>query len=337
MGKFCICSCFLTQNIFVRILNCHVEYTCKAQFLQMYHQMLAEKSQSDLEQIILQISNEISRRKNLFSDSLERKSLIQQQYHNLHPHIFTLKESFLAPQFLQLVNYCRQEDATFEGVFHLINETNIERTYTFPVFTEEFCKEFLEEILHFEDSSLPKGRPNTMNNHGVLLEELGFDGFITELRERYLGPVCHLLYPDWCWAGLDSHKAFIVQYSEGGDVDLAYHYDNAEVTLNVALSPEGSYKGGDLFFGAMKNEFDNERLWKSYRHVPCFGILHRGQHRHGAYPIETGSRYNMIMWMRSSSVRNKKCPMCGSVPDLVEVDGYGDGFTSQTVDVCSLT
>ena len=43
-----------------------------------------------------------------------------------------------------------------------------ERVYQVPVFTREFCQQFLEEIKHFEeDSSLPKGRPNTMNKYGV--------------------------------------------------------------------------------------------------------------------------------------------------------------------------
>ena len=39
--------------------------------------------------------------------------------------------------------------------------------YAFQVFTPEFCQEFIEEINHFENSELPKGRPNTMNNYGV--------------------------------------------------------------------------------------------------------------------------------------------------------------------------
>ena len=39
--------------------------------------------------------------------------------------------------------------------------------YAFQVFTPEFCEEFIEEINHFENTELPKGRPNTMNNFGV--------------------------------------------------------------------------------------------------------------------------------------------------------------------------
>lgn len=62
------------------------------------------------------------------------------------------------------------------------------------------------------------------------LDELGFDKFISELRTRYLIPLTKLLFPDWGGDTLDSHKAFIVTYKEGEDVDLNYHYDNAEVS-----------------------------------------------------------------------------------------------------------
>lgn len=41
------------------------------------------------------------------------------------------------------------------------------RVYRFPVFERSFCEELVEELEHFEQSSAPKGRPNTMNHYGV--------------------------------------------------------------------------------------------------------------------------------------------------------------------------
>lgn len=41
------------------------------------------------------------------------------------------------------------------------------RIYRVPVFSAEFCQALLEELEHFEQSDMPKGRPNTMNNYGV--------------------------------------------------------------------------------------------------------------------------------------------------------------------------
>jgi hypothetical protein len=65
-------------------------------------------------------------------------------------------------------------------------------------------------------------------------------------------------------------------------------------------------------------------------HVPTRGVLHRGQHLHGSEPIKSGERYNLIIWMRSSSKRNQLCPMCWQKPEClipVESDSYGDGMT----------
>lgn len=63
------------------------------------------------------------------------------------------------------------------------------------------------------------------------MDELGFSGFISSLLEKYLSPITCLLYPEWGGDTLDSHKAFVVTYKDGVDIDLSYHYDNAEVRL----------------------------------------------------------------------------------------------------------
>ncbi|XP_041760115.1 2-oxoglutarate and iron-dependent oxygenase domain-containing protein 2 isoform X1 [Coregonus clupeaformis] len=114
-----------------------------------------------------------------------------------------------------------------------------------------FCDELIEDMEHFEQSTVPNGRPNTMNNYGILLNELGFDdGFTTPLREQYLQPLTSLLYPECGGRCLNSHKAFIVKYDMHEDLDLSYHYDNAEVTRNVSLQKE--FTEGNLYFGDMR-------------------------------------------------------------------------------------
>ena len=62
---------------------------------------------------------------------------------------------------------------------------------------------------------------------------------------------------------LDSHKAFIVKYALGEDTELAEHFDNAEVTLNVAISQD--YEGGELVF---KNSTGNNLMFST--NLPVF-------------------------------------------------------------------
>lgn len=122
----------------------------------------------------------------------------------------------------------------------------------------------------------------------------------------------------------------------GEDLDLNFHYDNAEVTINIALGKD--FTGGDLYFGDMRKAHDAQTQYKEYQHIRYTGLLHRGQHMHGANPIQSGERYNLIIWMRSSKIRNKLCPMCDNEPELVETVGFGDGFTKQeeVINVCAI-
>lgn len=187
---------------------------------------------------------------------------------------------------------------------------------------------------------------------------MGFDeGFITPLRELYLRPVASLLYPDCGGRCLDSHKAFVVKYDMKEDLDLSYHYDNAEVTLNVCLGKV--FTEGGLYFGDMKQVhvfssspksfpsggmvsvtlqlFTLNSLQVPVSEAECTevtqrlgeGLLHRGQHMHGALPISSGQRWNLIVWMRSSRQRNRLCPMCNCRPTLLQAHGFADGFTQQ--------
>ena len=150
-------------------------------------------------------------------------------------------------------------------------------------------------------------------------------------------PITSLLYEDCGGKCLDSHKAFVVKYKVEEDLSLAYHYDNAEVTLNVHLGKD--FTGGTLYFGNMRTDNTEVPKFSEYEHRVTYGLLHRGQHKHGAQPITSGERYNIIMWMRSSAVRNECCPMCGYEPDLIETVGFGDGFSLDQepamVNVCS--
>ncbi|XP_013000216.1 2-oxoglutarate and iron-dependent oxygenase domain-containing protein 2 isoform X3 [Cavia porcellus] len=187
---------------------------------------------------------------------------------------------------------------------------------------------------------MPRGRPNTMNNYGVLLHELGLDEpLVTPLRERFLQPLMGLLYPDCGGAGLDSHRAFVVKYAPGQDRELGCHYDNAELTLNVALGK--AFTGGALYFGGLFQTPAALTQPLEVEHVVGHGVLHRGGQLHGARALGTGERWNLVIWLRASAVRNHLCPMCCRKPDLVdEAEGFGDGFTREelpSVDVCTLT
>lgn len=340
------CGCFFTDNIFIEEYQLHVSFTDVQQLSRDYGRALQSRGCHGAEKFALvldTVKKEVRRRMTLAEESMRRKAEISLNYKPLHSEVYVLQESFLTEEFLEAVRFCESPNASLEGLLNHLHSIPGKRIYCFPVFVPQFCRDLVEELEKFENSWLEKGRPNTMNNYGILLNELGLDKFfITPLREKYLRPLASILYPDWGGGCLDSHKAFVVQYSEDKDLDLSCHYDNSEVTLNVSLGNE--FTDGNLYFSDMKEVPSNERRYTEVEHTIGHGILHRGQQVHGALPITSGERWNLIIWMRASSIRNKQCPMCNKEPQLVETVGEGDGFTmvekedkEETVDVCTLT
>ncbi|XP_070618605.1 2-oxoglutarate and iron-dependent oxygenase domain-containing protein 2 [Erythrolamprus reginae] len=346
-GRFLACACFLTDNLFVERYSLHLRYLGDPEQLRReFGPVLRQRgcrSDEDFAAVLREVENEVQRRKELYHLSRERKAIISQNYRPKHPQLYILQESFFNPEFLETIKYCTSQNADLQGLLRHVEFLSDKRIYRLPIFTKEFCEAFVEELEHFEQSEMPKGRPNSMNHYGVLLNELGLDEtFLTPLREKYLQPLTALLYPDCGGSCLDSHKAFVVKYAVREDLDLQTHYDNAEVTLNVCLGKE--FTEGSLYFAEFKQDAKPVPNYLEVEHLLFHGLLHRGGQLHGALPIASGERRNLIIWMRSSAIRNQLCPMCNREPDLVEADGFGDGFTRilegsppGTTDVCSLT
>ncbi|XP_020825818.1 2-oxoglutarate and iron-dependent oxygenase domain-containing protein 2 isoform X1 [Phascolarctos cinereus] len=343
--RFFRCNCFCSENLFLPRYRLHVRYLEEQQLRRDYGLVLKSRgcvSPEDFEQVLAELEKEVQRRKQLVQQASQRKATIAQCYLPVQPQVYGLQEQFMVSEFRSVVQYCETLDANLPGLLKRIETLSDEkRIYRLPVFTLDFCRMLLKELEHFEKSDMPKGRPNTMNNHGILLYELGLDEpLVTPLREQYLQPLTALLYPDCGGGQLDSHRAFVVKYTMDEDRDLSYHYDNAEVTLNISLNK--NFSEGSLYFGDFREVSSSEVQYLEVPHVLGRGVLHRGGQLHGALSLESGERWNLIIWMRASSVRNQLCPMCGKPPELVEDEGYGDGFTREegepsTMNICTLT
>ena len=130
-----------------------------------------------------------------------------------------------------------------------------------------------------------------MNRNSISLREFGFyTGLLDELLSQHVHPLFRTL-----WGAavpvLDHHKSFIVNYSLGEDVDLSYHFDDAEFTMNLCLSK--SFNGGHLRFGFSDEDGPHSR--KIVRQKMGYAVFHKGSHMHEALPITYGERLNLIM------------------------------------------
>jgi hypothetical protein len=99
--------------------------------------------------------------------------------------------------------------------------------FSFDVFQPEFCRRLMADIRLYEASDLPKTRPNSMNNYGLIVfiftsqplglvvNDIGLERRFDRLMHKYIQPFAALLLPQ-ATAGfpLDHHHSFVVEYRE---------------------------------------------------------------------------------------------------------------------------
>ncbi|XP_050226008.1 2-oxoglutarate and iron-dependent oxygenase domain-containing protein CP2-like [Mercurialis annua] len=238
----------------------------------------------------------------------EYRQRIMSNYQPLHRELYTVNaENFFVPSFLKAINESTEQ--SFRNI--LVEPTP--GVYVFEMLQPSFCEMLMSEVENFErwvhETKFRIMRPNTMNNYGAVLDDFGLENMLDKLMDEYLRPISRLFFPEVGGLTLDSHHGFVVEYGVDRDVDLGFHVDDSEITLNACLSKQ--FVGGDLFFRGVRcdkhvnTETQPEEIL-DYVHVQGHAVLHRGRHRHGARATTSGRRANLILWCRSSVFRELK-------------------------------
>ncbi|CAE6955001.1 ICU11, partial [Symbiodinium sp. KB8] len=190
---------------------------------------------------------------------------------------------------------------------------------SFPFFTHEFCDLVLEEVHHYQDLGMPGRPPNTMNNYGLVLNDIGLKPVFSSILEHVLLPFGARIFgseedrldelkgeklctENWGGSVLDEHHTFVVQYAPNNDKHLDMHIDECDVTFNFGLSAE-NITGSELAFCGLFYDDDHRKHRFTYQHVKGQCVMHCGKHRHGALDIESGERASLIIWTKSLAFR----------------------------------
>eukprot|EP01062_Namystynia_karyoxenos_P063633 TRINITY_DN56448_c0_g1_i1.p2 TRINITY_DN56448_c0_g1~~TRINITY_DN56448_c0_g1_i1.p2 ORF type:complete len:368 (+),score=91.96 TRINITY_DN56448_c0_g1_i1:89-1105(+) len=191
-------------------------------------------------------------------------------------------------------------DGLGEGaVRQLLRATAAPGVWALEAVTGRFAAWLAAELRHRRAAGIPIRRPNGMNRYGAILEDVGLGAPVRMLVERYIRPIALMLFPEIAGPGdADEHFAFSVRYATGEDTDLARHTDASVVTFNLCLGEEG-FTGGEVFFDEVgyAAEGGGSGNRTAVALTPGVAIFHRGAHAHGALPLLSGARENLIVWL----------------------------------------
>ena len=239
----------------------------------------------------------------------------------------TFARDWFAPAFRPLIDAARRGDdaETLRVAREIAASPSLAEAapgsgvFTFRLLEPAATKVLLECVDAYERSELPRRRPNTMNDAGVIVNEIGMEALMDDLLAVVASPLARALYGETeIFAdSLDHHHAFVVRYeaSGGGDAYLDMHHDASEVTLNVCLGRD-TFEGSGLRFCGRFGSEDHRRETCELRHAPGRAAIHLGRQRHGADVISAGERVNLIVWARSSAFR------AAAAFGRVDPDGY---------------
>ena len=190
-----------------------------------------------------------------------------------------------------------------------------------PFLSEDQCRSLLYAIKNQPGKSKNTlDNPNNMHEYGAVLHDPDLRSWIDELANTKLKKTIQKKFPDMPGHYFSSHHSFITIYSKDANQDLSLHVDASHITLNICL--ENQAQGADLVFtGTRCREHvdtlpDDPMTRLTFRAGDA--VLHAGNQRHFVTDLESGSRTNLVIWMRLEGEAYdhgnpwvvKRCPIC---------------------------
>lgn len=127
-----------------------------------------------------------------------------------HPDLFdglTGWTKFLDPDLLAALNaYTESGLRNATSLRELLRE-EVPGVYSFPILSTEFCDMLLEELDNFYASGLPQHRPNSMNNYGIIVNNIGLRQALDHLQSLVLWPIANILFGAQSKGGFDDHHS----------------------------------------------------------------------------------------------------------------------------------
>tara|TARA_R110000803_G_scaffold46171_2_gene96935 strand:- start:967 stop:2661 length:1695 start_codon:yes stop_codon:yes gene_type:complete len=165
-------------------------------------------------------------------------------------------------------------------------------TFSFPLFTKEFCTMIREEAEYADSWTVD--RHENYPTTDMILQTIGMHDIYMEVLKEFVMPLSIYMYAleGKGWDSLSSEN-FLARYTPDTQGHLSIHHDMSDITCLVQLSDLDEYEGGGTWFKRQKELVKNNIGYVT---------LHPGNitHKHGARAVTSGKRYIIVSFMRNT-------------------------------------
>ncbi|KAM4533418.1 procollagen-lysine,2-oxoglutarate 5-dioxygenase 2 isoform 2-T2 [Odontesthes bonariensis] len=170
--------------------------------------------------------------------------------------------------------------------------------YWFPVLSEKFCDDLVDEMEHHgswsggkhEDKRISGGY-ETVPTDDIHMKQIGFDKEWLHFIREFISPVTLKVFSGYYTKGY-AIMNFVVKYTPERQAYLRPHHDSSTFTINIALNNKGTdFQGGGCRFHRYNCSIDSPRKGWSFMHPGRLTHLHEG------LPTTNGTRYIAVSFI----------------------------------------
>ncbi|KAK0393083.1 hypothetical protein QR680_000047 [Steinernema hermaphroditum] len=171
--------------------------------------------------------------------------------------------------------------------------------YDFPLMSERFCAEMIEEMEHFgqwssgkhEDNRLSGGYEN-VPTRDIHMNQVGFERHWLYFVDEYVRPVQEKVYTGYYHQPVESVMMFVVRYKPEEQPSLRPHHDASTYSIDIALNKRGrDYEGGGVRYIRYNCTVAADEVG--------YSMLFPGRltHLHEGLPTTKGTRYIAVSFL----------------------------------------
>lgn len=163
----------------------------------------------------------------------------------------------------------------------------------FPLVSDDERRTILDAL-----RSHKLGEASSLHRYGVQIDNLQYD--FKPIVERYTR-LANYFFLQPLDRRLRLTSGFGIYYAHGLDSKLREHQDDSDISINICL--DGEFTGSQVvYIGCQSNRTARHKLDHG-RHVattlaPGIGQVFRGCHTHFTTEIESGERWNVVLWCK---------------------------------------